>query len=67
MLDTLFNFALTALMVIVGPALLAVALAYGIFKSGSRSRAMEKQTDGAAKRLYREGSDQERRGREPLS
>ena len=67
MLDTLGNFVLTALMVVVGPALLAFAIAYGIFNYGRRSPQMEQRAEEASKELYRKGEEQERRGDQPFS
>jgi hypothetical protein len=67
MLDTIENFSLTTLMVIVGPVLLALAMAYGVMQSRYRSRAARQQSDAETKSLYAAAADQERRteGQDP--
>jgi hypothetical protein len=67
MLDTIENFSLTTLMVIVGPILLGLAMAYGVIHSRHRSRAMRQQSESATKSLYTAAADQERRteGQDP--
>lgn len=67
MLDTLGNFFLTGLMVVVGPALLAFAIAYGIFTYGRRSSRQKQRTEEGTREVYRTGNGQERRGDEPFS
>jgi hypothetical protein len=62
MLETLTNMGLTAVMVIIGPILLAVGLAYGIANYRRRNRGAKEMSDRAAARLYREGAAAERRG-----
>jgi hypothetical protein len=55
MLETVQSMSLLAIMEIVGPVLLAVALVYGIVQWSRRSRASKKVSDEATRRLYREG------------
>jgi hypothetical protein len=55
MLETVQSMSLLAIMEIVGPVLLAVALVYGIVQWSRRSRAAKKLSEEATRRLYREG------------
>jgi hypothetical protein len=55
MLETVQSMSLLAVMEIVGPVLLAVALVYGTVQWSRRSRAAKKVSDEATRRLYREG------------
>jgi hypothetical protein len=67
MLDTVENFSLTTLMVIVGPVLLALAMAYGVVQSRYRSRTARQHSETETKSLYAAAAEQERRteGRDP--
>jgi hypothetical protein len=67
MLDTFGNFFLTTLMVVVAPALLAFAIAFGMFQYRRRSPRTKQRTEEATKELYRSGDQQEQRNEEPLS
>jgi hypothetical protein len=55
MLETVQSMSLLAIMGIVGPVLLAVALVYGMVQWSRRSRAAKRVSDEATRRLYREG------------
>lgn len=55
MLETVQSMSLLAIMEIVGPVLLAVALVYGIVQWSRRSRAAKKLSEEDTRRLYREG------------
>lgn len=59
MLETVQSMSLLAIMEIVGPVLLAVALVDGIVQWSRRSRASKKVSDEATRRLYREGQAEE--------
>ena len=51
---------LTLLKVVIGPLLLAAALAYGIVRYRQRSRTTKALSEEATRELYREGAEQER-------
>jgi hypothetical protein len=55
MLETIQSMSLLAIMEIVGPVLLAIALIYAIVQWSRRSRAAKQVSDEATRRLYREG------------
>jgi hypothetical protein len=59
MLETVQSMSLLAIMEIVGPVLLVVALVYGIVQWSRRSRASKKVSDEATRRLYREAQAEE--------
>jgi hypothetical protein len=59
MLDTGQSMSLLAILEIVGPVLLALALIYGIVQWSRRSRAAKRASDEATRRLYREGAAEE--------
>jgi len=59
MLETIQSMSLLAILEIVGPVLLAVALIYGIVQWSRRPRAAKKVSDEATRRLYREGQAEE--------
>jgi hypothetical protein len=61
MLDTIENFGLTTVMVIIGPLLLGLAMAYGIWAYRRRSRGMKQQTEASTVELYQQAADRERR------
>ncbi len=61
MLETLTSVSLLTTMEIVGPALLAAAIAYGIFATRRRRRAEKKRTEEATQRLYRQGAEDEQK------
>jgi hypothetical protein len=61
MLDTVISVSLLTAMEVVGPLLLAAALAYGSVRYRRRNRAKKLHTEAATKALYREGARQERR------
>jgi hypothetical protein len=55
MLETVQSMSLLAIMEIVGPVLLAIALIYAIVQWSRRSRATKLVSDEATRHLYREG------------
>ena len=55
MLETVQSMSLLAIMEILGPVLLAIALIYGIVQWSRRPRVAKKVSDEATRRLYREG------------
>jgi hypothetical protein len=55
MLETVQSMSLLAIMEIVGPVLLAIALIYGIVQWSRRPRAAKRVSDEATRRLYRRG------------
>jgi hypothetical protein len=59
MLETVQSMSLLAIMEIVGPILLAIALIYGIVQWSRRPRAAKSISDEATRRLYREGQAEE--------
>ena len=61
MLDTIQNLSLTTLMVIIGPILLGLAIAYGIVRSRRRTQAANAHTEAATRSLYRQARKEERR------
>ena len=67
MLDTVETFSLTTLMVILGPILLALFMAYGVMRTRHRSRAERQRTDDATRSLYASAAEKERRveGQDP--
>jgi hypothetical protein len=56
---------LTFLQVVVGPLLLAAALAYGIVKYRQRGQTTKQLTEEATRDLYRSGAEQERQQESP--
>jgi hypothetical protein len=56
---------LTFLQVVIGPLLLAAALAYGIVKYRQRGLTTKQLTEEATRDLYREGDEQERQQESP--
>jgi hypothetical protein len=56
---------LTLFEVVIGPLLLAAALAYGIIWYRWRGRATKQLTEDATRDLYRKGADEERREESP--
>jgi hypothetical protein len=56
---------LTLFMVVIGPLVLAAALAYGIVWYRRRGPATKQLTDDATRDLYRRGADEERRQESP--
>lgn len=52
---------LWSLLTVVGPVLLAAAMIYGIVSYRNRSRAAKQAGEDTAKRIYREGANEERR------
>jgi len=67
MLDTVENFTLTTLMVIIGPILLALFMAYAVMRTRHRSRADRQRSENATKTLYATAAENERRveGQDP--
>ena len=59
MLETIQSVSLMTFMEVVGPTVLAAALAYGIFMT-RRSRATIAQTDTATRENYRRDATEER-------
>jgi len=59
--EALQSVTLLTIMEIVGPILLAVGLAYGIFAARRRSRAARLATEEATCRLYRDAAREESR------
>jgi ABC-type spermidine/putrescine transport system permease subunit II len=55
MLENLTSVSLVALMVITGPVLLGVALAFAIWRTKRRSRAEKVRSEMAAASLIKEG------------
>jgi hypothetical protein len=55
MLETIQSMSLLAIMEIVGPVLLAIALIYAIVQWSRRPRAAKQASEEATRRLYREG------------
>ena len=60
MLETIQSVSLLTFMEVVGPIVLAAALAYGIFMTRRRSRATIAQTDAATRENYRRDATEER-------
>lgn len=65
MLDTFENVSLTTIMVVVGPIMLALAIAYGAWAYRRRSLAMKVRAESTTKEIYRSGAEQERRAEGP--
>jgi predicted RND superfamily exporter protein len=61
MLDTIQNLSITTFMVIIGPILLGLGIAYGIVLSRRRTRAAKAHTEAATRSLYRQAGKEERR------
>jgi hypothetical protein len=55
MLETVQSMSLLAIMEILGPVLLAIALIYAIVQWSRRPRVARRISDEATRRLYREG------------
>jgi hypothetical protein len=55
MLETIQSMSLLAIMEIVGPVLLALALIYGIVQWSRTPRATKSVSEKATRRLYRQG------------
>jgi hypothetical protein len=60
MLETIQSVSLLTFMEVVGPIVLAAALAYGIFMTRRRSRASRARTDAATRENYRKTAMEER-------
>lgn len=56
---------LTFLQVVIGPLLLAAALAYGIIKYRQRGQTTKRLTEEATRDLYRSAAEQERQQEAP--
>jgi hypothetical protein len=62
MLETVQSMSLLAIMEILGPVLLAIALIYAIVQWSRRPRAARRTSDEATRRLYREGEPEKEVG-----
>jgi hypothetical protein len=67
MLDTTETYSLTTLMVGIGPVLLGIAIAYGIYMYRGRSRVEKRYSQDATKQLYRKAAKQESKGVDTFS
>jgi hypothetical protein len=60
MLENLNSVSLLTIMEIIGPIILGLAIAYGIWRTRHRSKAQKAQTAEATRALYKRADDQER-------
>ena len=61
MLETLTSVSLLTIMEIVGPIILGLAIAYGIWRTRGRSKSEKARTAEATRALYDQADDEERK------